>query len=47
MMINKVIDELESELSSLGRPIATDPGVRKFVKPDLVRLYPMYSHDST
>lgn len=39
-MINKSIDELESELDYLGRPIAVDAGVSKVNLPLLYFVYP-------
>lgn len=38
-LINKSIDELESELQSLGRPIATDPGAQLYSIMDLCRAF--------
>ncbi|MCO5551231.1 hypothetical protein L7F22_004730 [Adiantum nelumboides] len=39
MLINKSIDELESELQSLGRPIATDPGAQLYSILELCRAF--------
>ncbi|KAH7415742.1 hypothetical protein KP509_14G059000 [Ceratopteris richardii] len=38
-LVNKTIDELESELASLGRPIATEPGAQLYSIMELCRAF--------